>query len=141
AAGRPHLTFAIAGAGRDRRRLERLARRHGAPVRLLGRVDDERLPALYGCADVFTALARSRWAGLEQEGFGIVFLEAAASGVPQVGGASGGVPEAVADGVTGFILSNPKDAVAGAAAVGRLLDDPELRAAQGEASRRRTERE
>ncbi|MBV9042404.1 MAG: glycosyltransferase family 4 protein, partial [Acidimicrobiia bacterium] len=49
----PDLVVAIAGGGRDRNRLDRLVRRSGAPVRLLGRVDDEQLPALYGCADVF----------------------------------------------------------------------------------------
>ena len=55
-------------------------------------------PRLYGCADVFAMLCRSRWGGLEQEGFGIVFAEAAACGVPQVAGDSGGAAEAVADG-------------------------------------------
>ena len=55
-----------------------LAERRGAPVRFLGRVADDDLPALYGCADVFAMLCRNRWGGLEQEGFGIVFLEAAA---------------------------------------------------------------
>ena len=87
----PTLVVAIAGAGRDRHRLERLAAEHGAPVRFLGRVPDADLPALYGCADVFAMLCRNRWAGLEQEGFGIVFLEAAAAGVPQIAGDSGGV--------------------------------------------------
>ena len=59
------------------------------------------LPDLYGCADVFAMVCRSRWGGLEQEGFGIVFVEAAACGVPQVAGDSGGAAEAVDDGVTG----------------------------------------
>ena len=54
--------------------------------------------ALYGCADVFTMLCRNRWGGLEQEGFGIVFVEAAACGVPQVAGDSGGAADAVVDG-------------------------------------------
>ena len=95
---RPDLVVAIAGDGRDRSRLERLVARTAAPVRLLGRVPHDRLPALYGAADVFAMLCRDRWAGLEQEGFGIVFLEAAATGVPQVAGASGGAAEAVLDG-------------------------------------------
>ena len=63
---------------------------------------DDDLPSLYGCADVFAMLCRNRWGGLEQEGFGIVFLEAAACGVPQVAGASGGAAEAVVDGETGW---------------------------------------
>jgi phosphatidylinositol alpha-1,6-mannosyltransferase len=137
--GRSDLTVAVAGGGRDRSRLDRLVRRSGAPVRMLGRVDDDDLPALYGCADVFAMLARSRWGGLEQEGFGIVFLEAAACGVPQVAGASGGVAEAVAAGETGFLVNPPKDAHAAAAALALLLDDPSLRAAQGAAGRTRAE--
>src|SRR5436190_4053276 len=116
---RPDLTVAIAGGGRDRSRLDRLVRRSGAPVRLLGRVDDDRLPSLYACADVFTMLCRNRWGGLEQEGFGIVFLEAAASSVPQVAGDSGGASEAVVDGETGFVVRRPHDAGAVADALAR----------------------
>ena len=84
----PDLLVAIAGGGRDRGRLERLARSTGAPVRFLGRVSDDDLPAAYGCADLFAMVCRNRWFGLEQEGFGIVFLEAAASGIPQIAGAA-----------------------------------------------------
>ena len=141
AADHTDLVVAIAGGGRDRARLDRLARRSGAPVRLLGRVDDERLPALYGCADVFAMLCRNRWGGLEQEGFGIVFLEAAACGVPEVAGDSGGASEAVVDGETGFVVRAPNDAVAAADAIARVLDDPGLRQRQGRAARQRAERE
>ena len=137
----PDLVVAIAGGGRDRNRLDRLVRRSGAPVRLLGRVDDEQLPALYGCADVFAMLCRSRWAGLEQEGFGIVFLEAAACGVAQVAGDSGGAGEAVVDGETGFVVRRPQDAASAAQVIGRLLDDAELRRNQGHAARARAEHE
>jgi phosphatidyl-myo-inositol dimannoside synthase len=138
---RPDLTVAIAGGGRDRARLDRLVRRSGAPVRLLGRVDDERLPSLYGCADAFAMLCRSRWGGLEQEGFGIVFLEAAACGVPQVAGDSGGASEAVVDGETGLVVRRPGDGAAVAAALSRLVDDADLRRAQGRAARARAERD
>ena len=79
----PDLTLAIGGTGRDMGRLRRLATTNGAPVELLGRVSDEALPDLYGAADVFVMACRDRWLGLEQEGFGIVFLEAAACGVPR----------------------------------------------------------
>ncbi|HWD08213.1 MAG TPA: glycosyltransferase family 4 protein [Actinomycetota bacterium] len=133
----PELTLAVAGTGRDRERLERLARRRGAPVRFLGKVPDDRLPALYGCADVFAAPNRSRWFGLEQEGFGIVFLEAAACGVPQVAGRSGGAPEAVRDNETGLLVDDPSDDRQVAGALGQLLDDPAARARMGEAARRR----
>ena len=75
-----------------------------APVRFLGRVSNADLQRLYACADVYTMLCRNRWGGLEQEGFGIVFVEAAACGVPQVAGDSGGAAEAVADGETAKAL-------------------------------------
>ena len=126
----PDLQVAIAGRGRDRRRLARLATRVGAPVRLLGRLGDDDLAALYGCADVFAMLCRTRWRGLEQEGFGIVFLEAAAAGVPQVAGRSGGAHEAVADTETGVVL-DPAAPQSAAAAIGALLDDPGQRKRDG----------
>jgi phosphatidylinositol alpha-1,6-mannosyltransferase len=135
----PGLVVAIAGNGRDRPRLERLIAETGAPVRLLGRVDDDVLPALYGCGDVFAMLCRTRWAGLEQEGFGIVFVEAAAAGVAQVAGASGGAAEAVAHGETGLVVDHPDDPAAVAQAIGGLLADPGRRAAMGAAARRRAQ--
>ncbi len=125
--------LAIAGAGRDQRRLEKLAR---GRVRFLGRVDDADLPALYASADVFAMCCRDQWRGLEAEGFGIVFLEAAACGVPAVAGRSGGSHEAVADGETGFVVP-PRDVHAVRTAISRLLTDHQLRARMGEAARRR----
>jgi len=134
---RPGVVAAIAGGGRDRKRLEEVAAKAGAPVRFLGRVPDGDLPALYGCADVFAMLCRNRWAGLEQEGFGIVFLEAAAAGVPQVAGRSGGAHEAVVHGETGLVVDHPDDVEAVAAALAELLDHPEQARAMGEAARAR----
>ena len=121
----PDVQVVIAGAGRDRRRLERHARRVGMAgrTRFLGRVPDEDLPALYGCADVFAMLCRDRWGGLEAEGFGIVFLEAAACGVPSVAGRSGGSHEAVVDGETGFVVE-PRNRYAVRAALARILEAP-----------------
>ena len=140
APSRPDLTLVLAGAGRDQARLERLVAATGAPVRLLGFVPDSAMPGLLGAADVFAMPCRSRWGGLEQEGFGIVFLEAAACGVAGVAGASGGSHEAVAHGETGFVVSRPGDPVAVAAALARLLDDADLRRAMGAAARQRAER-
>ena len=137
AVDRPDLVLVIAGSGRDRARLERMAKELGAPVRFLGRVPNDDLPALYGCADAFAMLCRSRWAGLEQEGFGIVFAEAAACGVAQVAGDSGGAAEAVADGLTGIVVRDPDSVEESAAALARLLDDPEQRREMGRAARRR----
>jgi phosphatidylinositol alpha-1,6-mannosyltransferase len=139
-AGRhPGLVMAIAGAGRDRERLERVAASTGAPVRFLGRVSDEALPEVYGCADVAAMLCRDRWGGLEQEGFGIVFLEAAACGVPSVAGASGGAAEAVVDGETGLVVARPRDVAAVVATLDRLLSDDGLRRSCGAAARRHAE--
>ena len=135
----PGLTLAIAGDGRDRKRLGDLAAAVGAPVRFLGRVPDEDLPDLYGAADVFAMLCRDRWLGLEQEGFGIVFLEAAACGTPQVAGSSGGAGDAVVDGQTGYVLEHPRSVDAAAEAIGRLLDDDGLRSHLGRAARLRAE--
>ena len=137
APGHPELTVAIGGTGRDAARLERLIATTGSPVRLLGRVSHEDLPRLYGCADVYAMLCRNRWGGLEQEGFGIVFLEAAATGVPQVAGDSGGAAEAVVDGETGFVVRDPRDPHQAADALARLLDDVDGRVRMGEVARAR----
>jgi phosphatidyl-myo-inositol dimannoside synthase len=134
---RPDLSIVVVGAGRDASRLRIIARRHSVPVHFLGRVPDSDLADLYGAADVFAMLCRDRWGGLEQEGFGIVFLEAAACGVPQVAGASGGADEAVEDGVTGLVVRRPRHADEVATALASLLDDPERRARMGNAARRR----
>ena len=137
AAGRPRLCLAIAGSGRDERRLRRMAADLHAPVRFLGRVGHDDLPLLYGCADVFTMACRTRWGGLEQEGFGVVFVEAAACATPQIAGDSGGAAEAVVDGVTGRVLSRPERWGDVAAAIEELLDDDTMRAAMATASRER----
>jgi phosphatidylinositol alpha-1,6-mannosyltransferase len=132
----PHLVVAIGGSGRDAKRLEGLVRTLDAPVRLIGRVADDDLPAFYGCADVFAMLCRNRIGGLE-EGFGIVFIEAAATGVAQVAGLSGGAPDAVIDGVTGLVVDRPADAREAGAALKRLIDDPVLATGLGAAARER----
>ena len=135
----PDLVVAIAGSGRDRRRLEGLVASTGAPVRFLGRVPEELLPGLYGAGDVFAMLCRSRWGGLEQEGFGIVFLEAAAAGVPQVAGESGGAAEAVAHERTGLVMGRPNAVEQVARTLSDLLGDRERRAEMGREARRRAE--
>jgi phosphatidylinositol alpha-1,6-mannosyltransferase len=137
-AGRyPKLQIAVAGSGRDRRRLERLAAHHGSPVRFLGRVPEHELPVVQGMGDCFAMLCRDRWGGLEQEGFGIVFLEAAACGVAAVAGRSGGSAEAVVDGVTGVVVDDPRDVSAVVTALDHILGDAERRADAGVAARAR----
>jgi phosphatidylinositol alpha-1,6-mannosyltransferase len=135
----PDLTVAIAGRGRDSERLSARIAETGSPARLLGAVSDADVPRLVGAADVFVMACRNRWLGLEQEGFGIVFLEAAAAGVPQVAGRSGGAGEAVVDGETGLVVHRPGDIGEVTMAIRRLLDDPVLRDRLGQASRRRAE--
>ncbi len=118
----PGVQLAIGGTGRDAARLQRRAR--GNPdVHFLGRVAEADLPRVYGCADVFAMCCRDRWAGLEAEGFGIVFLEAAACAVPAVAGRSGGAHEAVADCETGFVVE-PRDVAAVRAAIGATVRRP-----------------
>ncbi|MGH9030208.1 MAG: glycosyltransferase family 4 protein [Acidimicrobiales bacterium] len=135
----PKLIVAIGGEGRDLHRLEHLVRRSEAPVRFLGKVPDESLPLLYGAADVFVMACRDRWGGLEREGFGIVFLEAAASGVPQIAGCSGGSDEAVAHGESGLVVEDPSDPSRVASSLRRLLADADLRRRMGAAARHRAE--
>jgi phosphatidylinositol alpha-1,6-mannosyltransferase len=131
--------LAIGGGGRDRERLERRARERHVEHRVtfLGRVPDEDLAGLYAAADVFAMLCRAdRWGGLEAEGFGVVFLEAAGCAVPSIAGRGGGSHEAVADGETGFVVP-PRDVAAVRDALVRLLVDDDLRVRMGHAARRR----
>jgi phosphatidylinositol alpha-1,6-mannosyltransferase len=134
------LEVVVGGSGRDRSRLERLARRGPARVRFFGEVHEEDLPLLYGAADVFVMACRTRFAGLEAEGFGMVFLEAQACAVPAIAGPSGGAPEAVEDGATGYVLTDARDDAALARLLARLLFDEGLRRSMGEAARQRVER-
>ncbi len=133
----PDLSVAIAGDGRDRPRLERLIDQTGARVKLLGRVSEKDKADLLGASDIFVMACRNRWGGLEQEGFGIVFMEAAACAIPQIAGDSGGSAEAVVDGVTGIVLDRPHDPSLLAESLRRLLADDALRRDMGIASRQR----
>src|SRR2546425_619152 len=106
--------------------------RSSGAVRLWGFVPDEVLPAVYNAADGFV-LASRRY-DLLVEGFGISILEASASGLPVIGTRSGGIPEAVREGETGFLVE-PDDPAAVAAAAIRLLGDEALRRRIGAAGR------
>lgn len=132
----PSLHVAIGGSGRDKKRLEKLATKLHAPVTFLGRVPDDLLSPWLGASDLMVMDCRSRWLGLEQEGFGIVFVEAAASGTAQIAGRSGGSHEAVLDGVTGLVVNKSRSARALARAMRELLDNPTARDDCGRAARR-----
>ena len=100
-------------------------------IRLTGPVDGPALLEWLHAADVFASPCRTRWHGYEVEGFGIVFAEAALCGLPVVAGRSGGAPESVADGETGWVVDG-HDVPAIAAALARLLEQtPERRREMG----------
>ncbi len=131
----PGLRYAIAGSGPEEVRLRGLVRDSGLDdcVRFLGRIPSEDVVPLMQAADLFVHPNRELDNG-DVEGFGIVFLEAGACALPVVGGNSGGTPDAVRDGVTGFLV-DPEDPEEIAARVTHLLDDGELRQRMGRAGR------
>jgi phosphatidylinositol alpha-1,6-mannosyltransferase len=127
----------IVGGGPYRSALHRLAERFGVAEHVVftDGVPGDELPAHHAVADVFAMPCRTRGAGLDVEGLGIVYLEASATGVPVVAGRSGGAPETVRDGETGVVVDG-WDVGAIAAAVGDLLADPDTAARMGAAGRR-----
>ncbi len=133
----PEATLVIVGGGPYRKSLVRLADAFGVSdhVVFTGGVPAEELPAHQAMADVFAMPCRTRGAGLDVEGLGIVYLEASSAGVPVVAGRSGGAPETVLDGETGLVVDG-WDVGAIAAAVGDLLADPDRAVAMGAAGRR-----
>ena len=135
----PELEVAIGGSGRDRERLERLAADLNAPVTMLGRVSDDDLPRWLAASDVMVMACRSRWFGLEQEGFGIVFAEASACGIPVIAGRSGGSHDAVIHGETGLIVDDPRSAEKLADAIRTLYRDAAVRERMGRAGRAHAE--
>ncbi|MFN0029358.1 MAG: glycosyltransferase family 4 protein [Acidimicrobiales bacterium] len=137
----PGVRMLIGGKGRDENRLRRAILATGAPVELVGFIPDDELSDFYGAADVFAMLCRSRWMGLEQEGFGIVFAEAAACGVPALCGRSGGAHEAVQDQVTGLVVDRPSSVREVTGALDRLLSEDDARAAMAAAALQRANRE
>jgi glycosyltransferase involved in cell wall biosynthesis len=106
----------------------------GFPVKFLGDVPDQQLGALYAQADLFAMTSMPH--KLSVEGFGLVYLEAGAHGLPVVAHAIGGVPEAVIDGETGLLV-RPDDPAALTAAFARLINDAGLRRRLGAAGRTR----
>jgi phosphatidylinositol alpha-1,6-mannosyltransferase len=136
----PDACLLLVGGGPDAARLRALAGDAAQDtVVLADQVPDDEVPAYHAAADVFAMPCRSRLGGLEVEGFGIVYLEAAASGRPCVAGRSGGAPEAVVDGETGLVVDG-RHVGAVAEAVSALLADPGRAAAMGKAGRARVER-
>ncbi len=134
------LVVVVAGTGPQERKLKRLAEELGVQAVFAGRVAESDAPACYALATVFCLPVKDRWFGLEIEGLGVVLVEAAAAGRPCITGRSGGTPEAVVDGVTGYVLGDPTpEAIADRLA--RLFDDPGLRAQMGQAGRAHAQEE
>ncbi len=132
----------IGGDGPERASLERLVRELDVAGRItfVGLVADERLPEYYAAADVFCMPCTTRYGGLDTEGFGVVYLEAQASGIPCIAGRCGGSAEAVEDGVSGFVVDDPTPQKVARALVD-LRRDRALAARLGGAGLSRVERE
>jgi phosphatidyl-myo-inositol dimannoside synthase len=139
----PGTTLMIVGEGPDRSRLERLIAAQALPsnaVIFAGSVPVDELPQAYAAADVFAMPCRTRNFGLEVEGLGMVYLEAQAMQRPVITGDSGGAPEAIIHGETGFTVGGT-DLKALTAALEKLLIDRNLARQMGEAGRAFVERE
>ncbi len=136
----PDAVLLVVGGGPYAGELRKLAADTGVAdsVRFTGPVPWAELPAHFGAGDVFAMPCRTRRGGLDVEGLGIVYLEASATGLPVVAGDSGGAPDAVLDGESGWVVRGAPAAVAADESADRivtLLQDPELRRRMGERGR------
>jgi phosphatidylinositol alpha-1,6-mannosyltransferase len=133
-------SLVIVGGGPDEDRLRSRAAGLGDAVAFTGQVAEDDLPRYYALGDVFAMPCRTRLGGLEVEGWGNVFIEAAACGRPVVVGDSGGARESLVDGETGILVDGRRTAAV-AEAVATLLADPARASAMGAAGRERVLRD
>jgi phosphatidylinositol alpha-1,6-mannosyltransferase len=135
----PDVAYVIVGDGDDLDYLRRLASECGVQnnVVFAGRVSDAELPLLYNACDAFVMCSREDRSrrGILAEGFGIALVEASACGKPVIAGRSGGVSDAVHDGITGLLV-NPVDTEEVAAAIIKLLREPDLAKVMGDNGRK-----
>jgi len=136
----PNVVLLLVGVGPRQKKLKQLVRRNGLEdyVRFIGRINYKELPEYFRLGDLFVMPSRSRLAGLEVEGLGIVYLEASASGIAVLAGASGGAPDAVIPGKTGEIVDGTSVREI-ASAINELLDHPSRLLEMGAAGREWTE--
>lgn len=137
----PDVSYRCVGEGEDRQRLQDLAGALGVAshVELVGAVSESELIRHYQSSDIFIMPARAIKDTGSVEGFGIVYLEAAACGLPAIGGRSGGVSDALEDGVTGYLVAPDSPEEILNRTVG-LLDNIEVRHKMGQAARERARR-
>jgi phosphatidyl-myo-inositol dimannoside synthase len=133
AATPPDPVLLIVGAGKYAGKLKRLAQRLSVAdsVIFTGSVPREDLAAYYDAGTVFAMPCRTRQAGLDVEGLGIVYLEASATGLPVIGGDSGGAPDAILPGETGYVVTGGDEADLAGRLI-QLLSDPDAAAAMGD---------
>jgi phosphatidylinositol alpha-1,6-mannosyltransferase len=138
----PGAALLLGSGGPYRPKLERLVREHDveSDVVFTGSVPWAELPELYAAGDVYAMPCRTRAGGLDVEGLGIVYLEASATGLPVVAGDSGGAPDAVREGETGYVVGG-RDVHAIASRIVDLLADPVRAKEMGAAGRSWVERE
>ena len=129
----PRLHLALIGEGRLATRLYDRAQRRGVGerVHLTGALVDSAVTDWLRAADLFASPCRTRWGGFEVEGFGIVFAEAALTGLPVIAGRSGGAPEAVVEGETGMVVDGDSAQQVAAALAALLRMSPERRREMG----------
>jgi len=128
----PNAALLLVGTGPHKEEIKSLVSKHNMDTNVffVGRIVHEELPRYFALGDLFAMPARNRLAGLEVEGLGIVYLEASACGIPTIVGNSGGAPEALIEGKTGYLVNGDSiDEIANAAI--RILTDPALRREMG----------
>ena len=132
----PNVHLVLVGVGPYQKHLEKLALKLKVSncVTFIGRINYAELPRYICLGDIFAMPSRSRFFGLEVEGLGIVYLEASACGLPVVGGKSGGAPDAVLAGETGFVVDGTNTLEISEACI-ELLNNPELSELMGAAGR------
>jgi phosphatidylinositol alpha-1,6-mannosyltransferase len=128
----PNIHLLLVGVGPYKSALVKLANKLQVidEVTFVGRIQYSDLPRYLSVGDLFAMPSRSRFFGLEVEGLGIVYLEASSCGLPVIGGASGGAPDAVAIGETGMVVDGTNTVEIAGACI-ELLNNPELASLMG----------